>query len=252
MENSIKWEYIPGTNGMYKINSNGELFNCKSNYLIKGHIANGQVYVYIKGKQHLLSHLMIKIFLKREISKKEVVYHKNGNNKDNRLNNLEVLPKSVFYASLHCGNCHNERLYSIWINIKTRCYNPKCQYRKYYLDKGITICDEWKDNYKAFKEWSLNNGYSDDLTIDRIDGNKGYTPENCRWADYTIQCRNRSNTISIKIGDTVKTLKEWCGIIGKKYKTMTTYLYKYGEEALRERITRHYIDLLIKLEYDQL
>lgn len=84
------------------------------------------------------------------------------------------------------------RLYRIWKNMKTRCYNPKIPTFKYWGGKGITICDEWRNSFEAFYQWSINNGYSDLLTIDRINGNKGYEPSNCRWADIYTQNRNRS------------------------------------------------------------
>lgn len=76
------------------------------------------------------------------------------------------------------------RLYRIWKAMKTRCYNPNIPYFKYYGDKGITVCDEWRDSFQAFYEWSMANGYSDELTIDRIDSDKGYFPEELSMGDY--------------------------------------------------------------------
>ena len=83
------------------------------------------------------------------------------------------------------------RLYRIWKAMKTRCYNPNSPYFKYYGGKGITVCDEWRDSFQAFYEWSMANGYSDELTIDRIDSDKGYFPANCRWVTMTIQNQNK-------------------------------------------------------------
>ena len=83
------------------------------------------------------------------------------------------------------------RLYRIWKAMKTRCYNPNIPYFKYYGGKGIAVCDEWRDSFQAFYEWSMANGYSDELTIDRIDSDKGYFPENCRWVTMTIQNQNK-------------------------------------------------------------
>ena len=71
--------------------------------------------------------------------------------------------------------------------MKSRCYNSKAS--KYYLygGKGITVCEEWKNNFMSFYDWAMTNGYKDGLTIDRIDSDKNYCPENCKWATYKEQ-----------------------------------------------------------------
>ena len=83
------------------------------------------------------------------------------------------------------------RLYKIWDDMKSRCYNPNSANYKRYGGKGIKICNEWKNNYLAFKTWALANGYRDDLTIDRIDNNKSYYPKNCRWVLLSENLKNR-------------------------------------------------------------
>ena len=83
------------------------------------------------------------------------------------------------------------RLYRIWIDMKGRCYNPKATCHKDYGGRGITVCDEWKDNFQAFYDWAMPNGYRDDLSIDRIDVNGNYEPSNCRWATASEQQKNK-------------------------------------------------------------
>lgn len=82
------------------------------------------------------------------------------------------------------------RLYSIWQNMKARCKGSTSHNKKYYTDKGITVCDEWINDFPAFKAWALQNGYNDTLSIDRKDNNSGYSESNCRWATQSTQVEN--------------------------------------------------------------
>jgi hypothetical protein len=86
----------------------------------------------------------------------------------------------------------------IWYGMNDRCHStaqtPRAKEQcKNYRDRGISVCEEWRHSYEAFKEWSLANGYRDDLTIDRIDIDKDYSPENCKWSTLQEQSKNRSN-----------------------------------------------------------
>lgn len=120
--------------------------------------------------------------------------------------------------------CGNLRIYHIWQNMKARCYNRHDARYSNYGGRGIAVCKEWKDDFINFYEWANKNGYSDDLTIDRIDVNGNYEPSNCRWATIKQQANNRTTNINITIGNTTKNLTEWCDIFQVDYKkTLARY-----------------------------
>lgn len=120
------------------------------------------------------------------------------------------------------------RLYRIWQGMKRRCYKKSEPCYDRYGGRGITVCDEWKNDFVAFYNWATNNGYSDELTIDRIDNSKGYSPDNCRWVTQTEQARNRRSNINITIGNSTRTLVEWCEIFDINYSLASSRYQRNG------------------------
>ena len=118
------------------------------------------------------------------------------------------------------------RIDNIYGHMIRRCYSPKSNSYKDYGAKGITVCDEWRNDKKKFFEWSMENGYAENLTLDRIDCTKGYSPENCRWVGWLQQQNNRSNNRHIEIDGEIRTVSEWSRISGVKPDTIYIRLKK--------------------------
>lgn len=118
------------------------------------------------------------------------------------------------------------RLYSIWQHMKYRCCNKNGKDYKNYGGRGIAVCSDWLDNFMSFYNWSMANGYDNNLTIDRIDNGKGYEPNNCRWVDMKQQSRNTRQNRNITINGVTRCLAEWCEILGLNYDKIYNRLYK--------------------------
>jgi hypothetical protein len=116
------------------------------------------------------------------------------------------------------------RIYRIWANMKTRCYNKKDLNYKKYGAKGIKVCKKWK-NFAGFYE-DMGEGYKDNLTLDRIDNNKGYSKENCRWATYKQQANNKTSNRLISYSGMTKTLAQWSEFTGLHHSLIQQRLKK--------------------------
>ena len=108
------------------------------------------------------------------------------------------------------------RLYNIWAGMINRTKNKNNNSYKNYGSRGIKVCDEWKNSFEEFMKWSLNNGYSDNLTIDRIDVNGNYCPKNCRWVTIKQQARNKRTNVFIAYRGETHCISEWEEILGDK------------------------------------
>jgi len=104
---------------------------------------------------------------------------------------MRELCKNRFTKHGHTANGEMPNLYSTWVSFKHRCNNPNAQHYNRYGGRGITVCEEWKDDFQTFYDWAMKNGYRHGLTIDREDNDSGYSPENCRWVTQKVNNNNR-------------------------------------------------------------
>ena len=116
-----------------------------------------------------------------------------------------------------------------------RCNDENHKWHKCYGGRGIKVCKEWENDFTAFAEWAQKSGYADNLSIDRIENNKGYTPENCRWVDMETQNRNRRDNIIVKYNGRNMCLTDAARLSGIKRCTLETR-YKKGDR--QERLFR--------------
>lgn len=122
----------------------------------------------------------------------------------------------------------NHPLYTTWTGMINRCYWHKHNRSKHYRLKGIIMCDEWRSNFENFRDWALSNGWQKGLQIDRIDNDKNYCPENCRWATVKEQARNRTSNVRLTIDGVTKLCIEW------------SELARVHPSTIRQRIKRVY------------
>ena len=140
-------------------------------------------------------------------------------------------------ASTSCGCIHREkqvevarnnfsthketktRLYQIWAGMRKRCNNPNASNYSNYGGRGITVCEEW-DDYTSFRDWALSHGYSDSMSIDRVNVDTGYSPNNCRWVGSVAQANNRRTSKLISMNGVTHTIAEWAKELNIPYKTL--------------------------------
>ena len=151
-----------------------------------------------------------------------------------------IIVQKAYLKNSHVQSCgclnlanhtkHNgkgTRLYRIWAGIKNRCNNPNADAYKNYGGRGITICNEWENDFINFRNWALENGYNDNLSIDRIDVNGNYESNNCKWASEQEQSNNRRKNHYITYNNEIHTIAEWARI------------RNIAPDTLRNRIVKH-------------
>lgn len=135
----------------------------------------------------------------------------------------------------------SKRIYGIYKSMIQRCHNSSNKKFKIYGGRGIKVCDEWLNDRMTFFEWAFKNGYNDDLTIDRVNGDKGYAPDNCKWATYAEQNRNTTQNFHVMIDGKDKILTDLAKEVGVDRGTLFYRIKKAGmtpEEAISVPIAR--------------
>ena len=117
------------------------------------------------------------------------------------------------------GETHSP-IHNLWSGMRNRCNNPNNRKYERYGARGIRVCDEWDSSYEAFRDWCLANGYRRGLTIERLDVDGDYSPENCIFATQKVQQNNRSNNHRITYNGATRTMSEWADLLGMSYKML--------------------------------
>ena len=136
----------------------------------------------------------------------------------------------------------NTRLYNIWCCMKKRCYNPNYTYYENYGGRGIKVYSKWRNDFESFYKWSMSHGYSDDLTLDRKNNDKGYYPFNCRWVNRRVQNSNSRNCHYLEYKGETHTISEWSNIVDIPMKTIHLRITRLNwsvERALTTPVQKH-------------
>ena len=131
----------------------------------------------------------------------------------------------------------HKQLREVFSGMQNRCYNPNNKDFYWYGKKGIGICQEWLNSPKLFEEWALDNGYASGLTIDRINSDKDYAPENCRWIPLAENTRRAGKVNWITISDITLTGRQWADKLGLGLLTINRYIREYGLDKVKDLIS---------------
>lgn len=135
-------------------------------------------------------------------------------------------------------NLSHSRLYHIWRNMKARCYQKSSPSYKNYGGKGITVCDEWLNDFMPFYNWAMANGYKEELTLDRINVNGNYEPSNCRWATHKEQNNNTTRNVYITFNGLTLTRNQWAEKAGINKNTLKHRLTnKWNKWTIEDALT---------------
>ena len=140
---------------------------------------------------------------------------------------LEEIHKEIANVNYKNG-LSKTRLYLTYKNMINRCYRKNGKFYKDYGGRGITVCDEWKNDFQSFYDWAYANGYDENAefgkcTIDRIDNNGNYEPNNCRWVDNYVQANNKRKNLKLKINGEIDNISNWSKRLNLSYWNLRNY-----------------------------
>lgn len=141
------------------------------------------------------------------------------------------------YVSMTKPSKRKDRLFHVWKGMRERCHYSNHASAKFYKDRGIKVCEEWENNFDAFKEWALANGYDysksrKEQSLDRIDNNKGYSPDNCRWVSMKVNNQNTRRNIFITYNGKTLCISDWSKELGVSIETIRNRLKKTDDPKL--------------------
>lgn len=154
--------------------------------------------------------------------------HKTGDLNSGNTKSCGCLQRDRSSESSKTHGLRNTKLYGIWNTMKFRCYNKNSSRYNNYGGRGITICDEWKNNFISFYNWAMSNGYKEGLSIDRINNDGNYEPSNCRWTNLFVQANNTRRNIFITYNRETHSASEWSKLSGVPINTIIWRYRKYG------------------------
>lgn len=133
-------------------------------------------------------------------------------------------------------------LYRRWVGMRRRCYLKSEREYERYGGRGIKVCEEWKNDFIPFMEWALSNGYDEKLTLDRIDTNGDYEPNNCRWVSRKEQNNNKSDNVKLTLNGVTRNMVEWSEITGINYQTLQGRVRRgwNDEDVLTKPVNKNY------------
>lgn len=164
---------------------------------------------------------------------------KNGSARSCGCYRKEVLLEGRTHAHTYTHNMSNSRLYNVYRTMRQRCFNTNNPSYKNYGGRGVTVCGEWS-RFEVFRDWALSNGYKEDLTIERINVNGNYCPENCTWISIEDQQRNRRNNVKFR----GKTQSTWAYVLDLSQSSLVQYKKRHNcslEKAVRYHLLQKFI-----------